>query len=49
MDSGDLPKLVLDILSLGPKHPVRDKFNEVQFHADADKLVRELLDNQKEG
>ena len=49
MDGGEFSKFVLDILSLGPKHPVRDKFNEVQFHADADKLVRELRDNQMEG
>ena len=49
MDSGDLSKIVPDILSLGSKHPVRDKFNELQFHADADNLVRELRDNQKEG
>ena len=39
MDGRDLPKFVFDILSLGPKHPVRDKFNEVQFLADVDKLV----------
>ena len=34
MDGRELPKFVLDILSLGPKHPVRDKFNEVHFLAD---------------
>ena len=27
MDGRELPKFVLDILSLAPKHPVRDKFN----------------------
>ena len=27
---------------MGPKQPVRDKFNEVHFLADVDKLVREL-------
>ena len=31
MDDSELPKFVLDILSLGPRHPVRDKFNEVTF------------------
>ena len=31
MDGLELQKFVLDILSLGPKHPVRDKFNEVHF------------------
>ena len=49
MDGRELPKVVLDILSLRPKHPVRDKFNEVHFLADVDKLVRELLENNTEG
>ena len=48
MDGRELPNFVLDILSLGPKHPVRDKFNEVQFLADVDKLVRELRENNTE-
>ena len=42
MDGPELPMFVLDILSLGPEHLVRDKFNEVYFHADVDKLVRDL-------
>ena len=42
LDGVELPKFVLDVLSLGPKHPVRDKFNEVHFLADVDRLVREL-------
>ena len=37
--------MVLDVLSLGKKHPVRDKFNEVHFLADVDRLVRELREN----
>ena len=45
----EFPKFVLDILSLGPKHPVRGKFNEVHFLADVDKLVRELRENNTEG
>ena len=49
MDGRELPKFVLDILSLGPKHPVREKFNEVHFLADVDKLVRELRANNTEG
>ena len=40
MDGREIPKFVLDILLLGPKHLVRDKFNEVHFLADVDKLVR---------
>ena len=49
MNGRELPKFVLDILSLGPKHPERDKFNEVHFLADVDKLVRELRENNTEG
>ena len=45
IDGRELPKFVLDILSLEPKYPVRDKFNEVHFLADLDKLVRELREN----
>ena len=41
MDGSELPKFLFDILSFGPKHPVRDKFNELHFLADVDKLVRE--------
>ena len=48
MDCRELPKFVLDILSLGPKHPVRDKFNKVHFLADVDELVRELRKNNTE-
>ena len=40
---------LIDILSLGPKHPVRHKFNEVHILADVDKLVRELRENNTEG
>ena len=39
---------LLDILSLGPKHPVRDKFNEVHFLAGVDKHVGELNENRSE-
>ena len=42
LDGVELPKFVLDVLSLGPKHPVWEKFNEVHFLPDVDKLVREL-------
>ena len=45
IDGGEFPKFVLDILSFGPKHPVRDKFNEVQFFADVDKTLSELRAN----
>ena len=48
MDGRELPKFVIDILSLGTKHPVRDNINEVHFLADVDKLVRELRENNTE-
>ena len=41
-------KILLDILSLGPKHPVRDKFNEVHFLAGVNKHVGELNENKSE-
>ena len=42
MDGRELPKFALDILSFGSKHPLGDKYNEVHFLADVDKLLREL-------
>ena len=45
----ELLKFVLDILSLGHKYPVRDKFTEVHFIADVDNFVRELRENKIEG
>ena len=49
MDGGELPNFVLDILSLRTKNRVRDKFNEVHFLADVDKLIREFPENKTEG
>ena len=31
-----------EVLSFGPKHPVRDKFNEIHFLADIDSFLSEL-------
>ena len=31
-----------EILTFGPKHPVRDKFNEIHFLADIDSFLSEL-------
>ena len=42
----ELPKFVLDVLSLGPKHPVRDKIKEVFLFADLDRLVLELREHK---
>ena len=48
MDIDELPSFVLGVLSLGPKHPVRDKIDEIQYLAYVDKLVRELRENKTE-
>ena len=48
-DDLDFPKFMLDILPLGPKHPVRDKFNEVHFLADVNNILRELRESKTEG
>ena len=38
----ELPRWATDVLSLGPKHTVRTKFNELHFLADADTFLAEL-------
>ena len=45
----ELSKFVPDSLSLGPKHSVRDKFNELHFLADVQRLVREIRENNTDG
>ena len=45
LDAVELPKFVLEVLSLGPKHPVRGKFNEVHYLTDVDTLVGGLREN----
>ena len=35
----ELPRWATDVLSLGLKHPVRTKFNELHFLADADTFL----------
>ena len=49
LDGIELPVFVNEMLSYGPKHPVRDKFNEIHFLADVDKLVRSLRENGTSG
>ena len=49
MDGSELRKFVLDVLTLRPKHPVRDRYNEMHFPADVDKLVRELREQRTAG
>ena len=38
----DVPNWVQQVLALGPKHPVRDKFNETHFLADIDIFLWDL-------
>ena len=38
-DNVDVPQFVRDYLAFGSKHPVLDKFNELHFWTDADKLL----------
>ena len=49
LDGYVLPKFVLGVLSLCPKNPVKDKFNEVHFFADVNRLVREIRENNTDG
>ena len=42
LDGVELPRILLDVLPLSPKHPVGDNFNEVHFIADVGRLHREL-------
>ena len=42
LDGVELPKFVLDVLSLGPKHPVREKTIEVHLPADLDRIFRQF-------
>ena len=37
----ELTKIVVHVLSIVPKHPIREKFNGVHFLADVDRLVHE--------
>ena len=49
LDEVILPLRVREVLSFGPKHPVRDKFNEIHFLADFDKFLSELKLNRIPG
>ena len=42
LDGVELSTILLDVLPLSPKHPVGDKFNDVHFIADVERLHREL-------
>ena len=49
LDNLKLPFFVNDLFSNGPKHPVKDKFIEIYFLADIDKLVNNLRQNGANG
>ena len=49
LDEVILPLWVREILSFGPKHPVRDKFNGIHFLADIDSFLSELKLNRIRG
>ena len=42
LDNNELPGWVHEVLSMGSKHPIRDKFNETQFLADIDIFLSQL-------
>ena len=49
LDEVYLPLWVQEVLSFGPKHPVRDKFNEIHFLADNDSFLSKLKLNRLPG
>ena len=49
LDELILPLWVREVLSFGPKHPVREKFNEINFLANIDSFLSELNLNRIPG
>ena len=49
LDEMILPLWMREVLSFGPKHPVRDNFNEIHFLADIDSFLCELKLNRIPG
>ena len=49
LDGIESPVFVKEMLSYGPTHPAKDKFNEILFPAEVDKLVRLLRGNGTSG
>ena len=49
LDDVELPSWVQQVLTLGPKHPVRDKFNETHFLADIDIFLSDLKNRKNPG
>ena len=42
LDNIELPEWIHEVLSMGPKHPIRDKFNETHFLAGIDIFLSRL-------
>ena len=49
LDNIILPGFVRDLLAFGPKHPIRDKFRELQFLLDIDSFIRNLREIYVQG
>ena len=49
LDGIELLKWVHEVLGFGPKHPVRDRFNELHFLADIDNFLSELKSQKVPG
>ena len=49
LDNIELPVWVHEVLSMGPKHTIRDKFNETHFLADIDIFLSHLKNQKTSG
>ena len=49
LDKIELPEWVYEVLSMGPKHLIRDKFNETHFLADIDIFLSQLKNQKTSG
>ena len=49
LDNIELPEWVYEVLSMGPKHPIREKFNETHFLADIDIFLSQLKNQKPSG
>ena len=49
LDNIELPGWVYEKLSMGPKHPIRDKFDETHFLADIDNFLSHLKNQKTSG
>ena len=49
LENIELPGWVYEVLSMGPKHPIRDKYNETHFMADIDIFLPQLKNKKTSG